>query len=804
MLCFLFILPAFADKKKKTENIQELDEKTRLEFDYSFMEGVRSKITGDYQAAIGWFDNCLKILPSSSVAKYEIAGILTAGEDYNGALQLAREAVAGNPDNMWYKILLANILQKKAMIEEACNVYADIIAKYPNKEEFYLIEAELYISVEKWQKAIEVFDRYEQQNGITEPVSIEKIKLYTKLDDVKKASNELLKLIRKFPDKSEYLSLLAELYFNYNQDKKGLQILDRILKAEPDNGFVHFYLADYYRSKKELKEADRHTKEALVSDKIENGYKIQYILKLILNPDTTLTSDSQLDNYMNLLMQKYSDDLSVRALHSDFLKKDHKLAEARNELEYILSKDKNNYLIWEELLLMCNEMGDTTCMYRHGIEAIKYFPEQPLPYALSGIALMMQKQFAEALPLFEKGVELTDDKPELRSQFYSYLADCYYNLDSVERAFKMFDEVLKINPNDILVLNNYAYYLSLRNERLALAEKMSSQAVAMESDNATYLDTYAWVLYKRGEYSQARYYIKLAIEKDKDPSGVLYEHYGDILYRSGEHQEALKMWKKAASVMLASAMVVSLAACGSSSNKAESSSEGGSASDKTYIIATDTTFAPFEFTNDKNEFVGIDVDILAAIAKDQGFKYDLQSLGFDAAVAALESGQADGTIAGMSITEERQKKYDFSEAYYDSYVCMAVKKGSNIKGYEDLKGKKVAAKTGTQGADCAESLKDKYGFDITYFDDSATMYQDVKTGNTVACFEDQPVMAYGVSQGNGLEIVAEEKDNFSTPYGFAVLKGQNADLLKMFNEGLKNIKANGTYDEIVAKYTSAK
>ena len=546
ILFFLFILPAFADKKKKTENIQELDEKTRLEFDYSFMEGVRSKITGDYQAAIGWFDNCLKILPSSSVAKYEIAGILTAGEDYNGALQLAREAVAGNPDNMWYKILLANILQKKAMIEEACNVYADIIAKYPNKEEFYLIEAELYISVEKWQKAIEVFDRYEQQNGITEPVSIEKIKLYTKLDDVKKASNELLKLIRKFPDKSEYLSLLAELYFNYNQDKKGLQILDRILKAEPDNGFVHFYLADYYRSKKELKEADRHTKEALVSDKIENGYKIQYILKLILNPDTTLTSDSQLDNYMNLLMQKYSDDLSVRALHSDFLKKDHKLAEARNELEYILSKDKNNYLIWEELLLMCNEMGDTTCMYRHGIEAIKYFPEQPLPYALSGIALMMQKQFAEALPLFEKGVELTDDKPELRSQFYSYLADCYYNLDSVERAFKMFDEVLKINPNHIMVLNNYAYYLSLRNERLALAEKMSSQAVAMESDNATYLDTYAWVLYKRGEYSQARYYIKLAIEKDKDPSGVLYEHYGDILYRSGEHQEALKMWKKAA------------------------------------------------------------------------------------------------------------------------------------------------------------------------------------------------------------------------------------------------------------------
>ena len=269
----------------------------------------------------------------------------------------------------------------------------------------------------------------------------------------------------------------------------------------------------------------------------------------------------------------------------------------------------------------------------------------------------------------------------------------------------------------------------------------------------------------------------------------------------------MKNVKKVLSVMLVLVVALGmLAGCGDKKDSAagSSSADSAKASGDKYIIATDTTFAPFEFTNDQNEFVGIDVDILAAIAKDQGFKYDLQPLGFDAAVAALESGQADGTIAGMSITEERQKKYDFSEAYYDSYVCMAVKKGSDIKGYEDLKGKKVAAKTGTQGADCAESLKDKYGFDITYFDDSATMYQDVKTGNTVACFEDQPVMAYGVSQGNGLEIVAEEKDNFSTPYGFAVLKGQNADLLKMFNEGLKNIKANGTYDEIVAKYTSAK
>ena len=254
--------------------------------------------------------------------------------------------------------------------------------------------------------------------------------------------------------------------------------------------------------------------------------------------------------------------------------------------------------------------------------------------------------------------------------------------------------------------------------------------------------------------------------------------------------------KKFLSMALIAAMTLSLAACGGNSgNEADSTGAGSASSDKTYVIATDTVFAPFEFTDENNQFVGIDVDILAAIAEDQGFTYELNPLGFDAAVASLESGQSDGVIAGMSITDERKEKYDFSESYYDSYVAIAAAENSDIQGLDDLKGQTVAAKTGTQGASCAESLKDEYGFEIQYFDESSLMYQDVVTGNTVACFEDYPV--------NGLKIVAEEKDEYSTPYGFAVLKGQNAELLEMFNTGLANIKADGTYDEILAKYTSA-
>lgn len=222
-------------------------------------------------------------------------------------------------------------------------------------------------------------------------------------------------------------------------------------------------------------------------------------------------------------------------------------------------------------------------------------------------------------------------------------------------------------------------------------------------------------------------------------------------------------------------------------------------SGKTYVIGTDITFAPFEYQDENGDYVGIDMDLLDAIAKDQNFNYQIKALGFNAAVQALESNQVDGVIAGMSITDERKQKFDFSESYFDSGVVMGVSANNDtVKSYEDLRGKKVAVKTGTEGYSFAESIASKYGFTIVPFDDSSQMYDDVKTGNSAACFEDYPVLAYGTNQNNGLKIVTDKEDGAS--YGFAVSKGQNEELLKMFNDGLTNIKVSGEYDRIKEKY----
>ena len=288
-----------------------------------------------------------------------------------------------------------------------------------------------------------------------------------------------------------------------------------------------------------------------------------------------------------------------------------------------------------------------------------------------------------------------------------------------------------------------------------------------------------------------------------------YDNISILLART--KGETMKLFKFGA-VVVGALLSASLVACGAN-DQSTSTDTSYAGAEKTYAIVTDTAFAPFEYAEDDGTYAGIDVEILHAIAEDQGFLYDLKPVGFDAALQVVQAGKADGVIAGMSITDERKQVFDFSNPYYDSTVCCAVKSGSEIKSMEDLKDKNVAVKNGTMSKKWADSLKDQYGFKTTTFDSSDVMYEDVVTGNSAACFEDTPAMSYAITrhadtkgkEGADLEIISEVEatSDFATPYGFAVSKGSNPELLKKFNDGLANIKQNGTYEQIVTKYVKS-
>lgn len=226
---------------------------------------------------------------------------------------------------------------------------------------------------------------------------------------------------------------------------------------------------------------------------------------------------------------------------------------------------------------------------------------------------------------------------------------------------------------------------------------------------------------------------------------------------------------------------------------------GAQEENRTYIIGTDTTFAPFEFMDASGEYVGIDIDMLEAISQDQGFDYELRPMGFSAALQALETSQVDGVIAGMGITEERQEAFDFSEPYFTAGVQFAVLEDSGIENLEDLEGLNVAVKTGTTGSMVATELAEEHGYSVTQFEDSVNMYEDLQVGNSQAVIEDYPVMAYAAQTGGiPLKFIGEQQQ--VTDYGFAVPKGENPELLEMFNAGLLNLMDSGQYDEIVESY----
>ncbi len=260
-------------------------------------------------------------------------------------------------------------------------------------------------------------------------------------------------------------------------------------------------------------------------------------------------------------------------------------------------------------------------------------------------------------------------------------------------------------------------------------------------------------------------------------------------------------WRFALLVITLMALMISMFT-NAPSAFAAGSSGSDSARGKSFVIATDTTFAPFEYRDTAGELTGIDIDLINEAAKREGFTVTIRAVGFDAALQAVQSGQADAVLSGMSITDERKKVFDFSDPYFDSGVQMAVRANNNdITSYEDLRGQTVVAKTGAEGLAFAQSIADKYGFTVKALAQADTMYSEVNAGHAAAVFDDYPVLAYGIKQGNGLKVVTPKESG--AQYGTAVLKGTHADYLNAFNDALASMKADGTYQQIIDKYLSS-
>lgn len=522
-----------------------LNESQSLDFEYSFIEGIKFKMLGDYKLAIKWFSRCLSIDKTSSAVRYELSNIYILIGDYTTAMDLLEDAVKYNPNNIWYKLQLANIYKKQSMITQACNLYEDLYKKNQDRIDFIFMQASLYVSVKEWKKAIKKYDKIEKLKGIAEFTSIEKYKIYRKLNKSKDAEKEIFNLIKEFPQKSEYLIMLADVYILDKKDSKVLDLFKEMIEMNPENGFIYFYITEFYKKRKNIEKFKEYLNIAVLKDDVDISYKIQYIIQLFINTDKLNIDRTYLKILVNKLLNAYPKEPAVLSLKADILKAEGSIKKARDLILRIIEIDPYSYKIWEGLLFIDNQLEDFKSLRKHSASAIINFPKEPIPYILNGISYLIEEKNLMAYEIFSKGAALVNKNNTLLSQFYSYQAECLYNLKRVDEAFAMYDKVLDIDPVNINVLNNYSYYLSIAGKDLAKAERMISKCIELEDNNPTYMDTYAWVLFKRKRYKEAYFYMKRVIELSKNVSSVLMEHYGDILFMNKKEKEALEAWKKA-------------------------------------------------------------------------------------------------------------------------------------------------------------------------------------------------------------------------------------------------------------------
>jgi len=265
---------------------------------------------------------------------------------------------------------------------------------------------------------------------------------------------------------------------------------------------------------------------------------------LMADPANTIPEEN-LKELLDLLMISHPDHIHVNALYADYLRRQKDNIGARKLLRKILLQEKTNYVIWEELLLINNELLDFESMLTESTEAIKYFPSQPVLYIFKGVAAAQKEQYDTAIKALTTGFNYVGENVPLRIQFLSYLGDAQYQVGNTEKAFKAYDEVLLFDPQNVIVLNNYSYYLSVLNEKLEKAKEMSFKCVELEKENSTYLDTHAWVLFKMGSFSDAKRAMEKALQHGGRESAVIVEHYGDILFRLGDKEAAMTEWQNA-------------------------------------------------------------------------------------------------------------------------------------------------------------------------------------------------------------------------------------------------------------------
>lgn len=525
-----------------------LSAEQQRKYDYFFLEAMRMKGKNEYDAAFGLLQHCLDINPTASSALYEISQYYMFLRQVPQGQVALEQAVAFAPDNYWYSQGLVSLYQQQNELDKAAALLEKMVARFPSKQDPLFSLLDIYSRQEKYNDVISTLNRLEKRLGKNEQLSMEKFRIYLQMKDDKKAFQEIESLVQEYPMDMRYQVILGDVYLQNGKKQEAYDAYQKVLAVEPDNPMALFSMASYYEQtgQKELYQQQLDT--LLLNKKVTSDTKISVMRQVIAENEQSSAKDStQVIALFDRMMKQDMDDPQIPMLYSQYLLSKNMEQEAVPVLEQVVDLDPTNKAARLMLVSAAVKKEDYKQIIKVCEPGIEATPDALELYYYLAIAYHQAEQGDSVLSVCNRALEhiTPDTRKEVVSDFYSIMGDIYHTKKQMTEAYAAYDSALVYNPSNIGALNNYAYYLSVERRDLDKAEEMSYKTVKAEPNNSTYLDTYAWILFEKGNYAEARIYIDNAMKNDGEKSDVIVEHCGDIYFMTGDVEGALNYWKKA-------------------------------------------------------------------------------------------------------------------------------------------------------------------------------------------------------------------------------------------------------------------
>lgn len=514
-------------------------------FDYVFTEAVKQKFLGNAGDALKYLEQCIQINPQSDAAYFEMAQIALMLSDKKNCKKFALKATSLNEMNIWYLMLVANIYYQEKVIDSAIMFYERAVRYFPEKDYVKLNLANIYSETGQYGKAAGIFNFFEKKYGLNESISLTIIKNLIRSGDLKKAEEKVKELLTTKPDEILYNGLLAEIYRKSGENGKAISVYSKLLENEPENPQTLLSLSVFLIDEKQYEDLFPVLNKVILNDSISREDKISLFSKIISDSSLIKTRSNEVEISLIVLETDNKEDGIIMLLRPEFYVNQNNISQAITRLEEIILDQPENYYAWERVLLLYSETKDWDKLLKRGEECATKFNRSFLAKVLYASAALEKNKLQVAEDELRKAKILAGNDTAMLVQVLVMDADVFYRKKEFKKSFETFKEAIKMNPDDVMILNNYAYYLAEQGQDLKEAEKMAKTVIEKEKGNSTYLDTYAWVLYKRGRNKEAQKIMERIINMGEKPDAEWYEHLGYIMKAVRKCDKAQEYWKLA-------------------------------------------------------------------------------------------------------------------------------------------------------------------------------------------------------------------------------------------------------------------